>query len=204
LGIPDDAFVVGFVGRLEYQKAPDLLLRAIAICVRQNKAIRLVVVGSGSMDAQLREMARTLDIEKYITWLGYQPSQHWLASFDMLAMPSRYEGFSLMPLEAMYASLPIVCTSVGGIAETVCDGVTGIVVTQADESAFAAAILELAKHPQLRNAMGSATRRRAGMFPPDAMVTGIEQIYRSALTRSRKGMRHRFGQARSSKSEGGC
>lgn len=181
-GFPgNDAFIVGFVGRLEHQKAPDVLLKAVARAAAQNPAVRAVIIGDGRLQSSLKTLAATLGITDRIVWLGRQPAARYLASFDMLAMPSRYEGFSLMPLEAMHARLPIICTPVGGVEEAVVNGATGLVVPVEDCEAFGEAILALAHEPALRHAMGDAAQRRAQNFVADRMVAATERLYFEAL-----------------------
>ena len=174
--------IVGFVGRLEYQKAPDVLLKAVARTLKQDRRIGLVLLGDGSRQASLMALAAELGIADNVAWLGRRPASRYLASFDLLALPSRYEGFSLMPLEAMHAGVPIICTPVGGTAEAVVDRVTGLVVPVDDVAALAAAILALAADPARRAAMGAAARGRAPLFRPERMVAAIEQVYVAALT----------------------
>ncbi len=182
-GAGDDAFMVGFVGRMEYQKGPDLLLRALAHACRYNPRIHLAMIGDGSLEASLKTLSCELGIQDRVTWLGRVPSNNYLASFDVLTMASRYEGFSLMPLEAMQAGLPIICTPVGGVAETVIDGGTGIVVPVDDEQKLSDAILALAADPAGRTAMGAAARARAQMFSPLEFIDASERFYYEALAR---------------------
>jgi glycosyltransferase involved in cell wall biosynthesis len=133
------------------------------------------MLGDGAMRRLLEAQAVKLGIADKIVWLGQRPARRYLASFDLLLMPSRYEGFSLMPLEAMNAALPILVSPVGGIAESVMDGETGFV--RDTVPGFGTAILTLAAHPALRRAMGLAAHTRLNQFGPDRMAGAIEQIY---------------------------
>jgi len=192
-GFPDDeTFIVGFVGRLEYQKAPDILLKAIARAAEADSRVRAVMIGDGGMESSLKELAARLGIADRVAWLGRQPSDRYLASFDILAMPSRYEGFSLMPLEAMHAHLPIICTPVGGIEETVSHGVTGLIVPIDDSEALARTILALARDPARRESMGAAAHRRAQSFLAEGSVAATEKLYFEILeNRKAKKVRER-------------
>jgi glycosyltransferase involved in cell wall biosynthesis len=183
LGAQAGSFLVGFVGRLEYQKAADVLLKAVARASKVNRDIRLVMIGDGGRAAKLKALASELGIAGRVLWLGRQPSSDYLASFDVLAMPSRYEGFSLMPLEAMQAGLPIICTPVGGIAETVIAGVSGVIVPVDDDQALSDALLALAADRAALKAMGAAARTRADMFTPLDFVNSTEHFYFDALKR---------------------
>jgi glycosyltransferase involved in cell wall biosynthesis len=175
------SIIIGFVGRLEYQKGPDLLLKAFARASTRNSRLRLVVIGDGTMAQALAGIAEQAGIQDRVAFLGRRKSTDYLASFDVLALPSRYEGFSLMPLEAMYAGLPIVCANVGGISESVTDGKTGLVVPPEDEIALANALLALSENASLRLAMGEAARKRAHHFSPAGAIEATERLYFEAL-----------------------
>ncbi len=181
-GLPrSTSLVVGFVGRLEYQKALDVLLKALALTASQDADIRLVVIGSGSLEQSLMELSRTLGVADRVLWVGRQPVYRYLASFDVLAMPSRYEGFSLVPLDAMHAGLPIICTPVGGVEEAVIDGETGIIVPVSDADALASALLAIGRPPSRLVSMGEAARARAPLFTVERMVAATERLYLSSL-----------------------
>lgn len=186
LGIPADVLLVGFVGRLEAQKAPDVALNAVAWALRRNPRIRLAILGDGSLRPALNKEAARLGIADKVIWLGHRPARRYIASFDLLLAPSRYEGFSLMPLEAMNAALPILCAPVGGISEAVVHGQTGLVLESA--TAFGAAILELADDPARRRAMGLAARARLRLFTQDRMVDATERLYAGLAERKKTAM----------------
>lgn len=181
---PSGAIIAGFVGRFAEQKAPDLLIEAMARAVRQCPDLHLIMIGAGPLEGALRERAATLGMGERVRWIGRLPSAGYLRSLDMLVMPSRYEGFSLMPLEAMQAGLPIICTNVGGVAEAVVDGATGLVVPIDDRAALGDAILALAGNPARRQALGQAARERVALFTPDRMVGATEQLYRDLIAHS--------------------
>ncbi len=189
-GFPADTVIIGFVGRLADQKAPDMLIDSFARATASHPDLGLVIIGDGPLDAKMRERAAARGIAARLRWLGQQPSSRYLSSFDILAMPSRYEGFSLVPLEAMHAGLPIVCTKVGGIDEAVVDGTTGLVVPIGDAAAFAAAIVALARLPAQRRAFGQAAYQRAALFSTERMLAATEQLYRDLLA-SRKDIAER-------------
>jgi glycosyltransferase involved in cell wall biosynthesis len=186
LGIPADALLVGFVGRLESQKGPDIVLKALAWALRRNPRIHLAILGEGSLRQSLNQEAIKLGIADKIVWLGHKPVRHYIASFDLLLAPSRYEGFSLMPLEAMNAAIPILCSPVGGVLEAIVPGRTGLVLEGAP--AFGAAILELAADPDRRRAMGAAARARLPLFTQDRMIGATEQLYAGLTEQTREGM----------------
>jgi glycosyltransferase involved in cell wall biosynthesis len=170
LGVPDDAPVVGFVGRLVSQKAPDVLLRAFARAARDVPRARLAVVGSGPLDKDLRGLADRLGIADRVLWLGERDARGVLAAFDVFALASRKEGLPYVVLEAMAAGLPVVATESAGVEILVEPGHNGAVVPRDDVAAFAASLAQLAGDLARRARMGEASRARAARFTVEAMV----------------------------------
>ena len=111
----------------------------------------LVVVGDGSERERLRALARELGIEGRIVWQGWtEDARSYLPSFDLLVLPSRFEGFPLVVLEAQLAETAVVATDVGSVAEAVLDGETGLLVPPDDAEALTVAIRRLLDDADLR------------------------------------------------------
>ena len=180
IGAADDAVVIGFVGRLVSQKAPDVLLRAFAAAERAAPNVRLAVVGSGPLDASLRALAAELGVAGKVAWLGERDAREVLAGFDLMALASRKEGLPYVILEAMAAGLPVVATASAGVEILVEPGVTGAVVPRDDAAAFGRALAELASDGGRRSAWGEASRARAARFTIDRMVDCTLATYRRA------------------------
>lgn len=136
------------------------------------------------LGAMLRELAHDRGLDSHIRLLGSRTDiPLLLASADIGILCSHEEGFSNAILEGMAAGLPMVVTDVGGNAEAVVDGETGLVVPAQNPAALGAAILTLASNPELRNQMGRAARARAeAHFSLDRCVRRYDDIYRD-LTR---------------------
>jgi glycosyltransferase involved in cell wall biosynthesis len=166
---------IGAVGRLEYQKGLDVLLRALA----QLPDTTLAILGDGSERPRLEALATELGVAARVLWLGWSddPRAH-LRSFDVLALPSRFEGFPLAVVEAMLAELPVVASDVGSVAEAVLDGETGLLVPADDPAALAAALGALLADPHRRRRMGERGRAHAlEHFTAEAMARQFEQLY---------------------------
>ena len=160
LGLPDDAFVIGTVGRLDPVKNLPLLLDAHAMLVARNPNARTVIVGDGPERSMLEAKASELGIADSVIFAGYRQDVRFLmAAFDLFANTSSYEGVSLTILEAMASALPVVATPVGGNPEVVVDQETGLLVP-ARARALADAIAGLAGDPRRRRVMGDAGRWR--------------------------------------------
>ena len=156
--------VVGTVGRLSREKGIDILLEAFAEVHKAISQARLLIVGDGSQLADLQKLARQLGIGDSITWTGqlsWEAAMGCLRLMDVVAVPSRYEGFGLTVVEAMACGRPVVASSVDGLAEVIRDGVSGCLVPAEDASAFAEALTDLLKDKERRQTIGMAARRHA-------------------------------------------
>jgi glycosyltransferase involved in cell wall biosynthesis len=180
LGVADDEVVVGFVGRLVEQKAPDVLLRAFAEAAREvpNAKLVLAMVGSGPLEAFLRDLATRLGVGDRVLWLGERDARGLLNAFDLFALSSRKEGLPYVVIEAMAAGLPDVATTTAGVEILVEPGVSGTVLPPDDPTAFAKAIADLARSQERRASFGRAARSRSARFSIDAMVEGTLAVYR--------------------------
>jgi glycosyltransferase involved in cell wall biosynthesis len=178
----DGSPVVGAVGRFSEEKGHRYLLEALARVRRSLPGARLVLVGYGALEGELRSRAAGLGLDGAVTFTGERDSAEVLSSFDLFVQPSLYESQGLALLEAMAAGIPAVATSVGGVADVVRDGETGLLVPPADPDALAGAILRLAGAPDLglRLAQGAARRVREH-FSLGTMIDGYARLYRELL-----------------------
>ena len=154
LGRPFDSdspqVTVGAVARLSPEKGIDVLLEA----GRLTPDLRYIVAGTGSEEAKLKATAPA-----NVAFLGYVAETRAVyAVSDLIAIPSRSEGQGIVALEAMASGTPVVASNVGGLAETIDDGVTGILVAPENPEALAKAILSLSANPELRQFLAAAAR----------------------------------------------
>ncbi|MHB8412430.1 MAG: glycosyltransferase family 4 protein [Candidatus Acidiferrales bacterium] len=187
LGIPHDAAVVGFVGRITRDKGIQDLLEAF-YCLRQSfPGLRLLLVGEFEKgDAVPADIRNQIFADPRIICTGFvrgpAPYYHVM---DILALPSHREGFPNAVLEAHAAGKPVVGTRATGIVDAVRDGIDGILVPVGDSRAFAEATAHLLRHPQLAREMGHAGRERAEReFRPQRIWTALLEEY-SRLLRER-------------------
>ncbi len=171
LGLPQDAFLVGYLGALEEKKGLKDLLGAAASVVIDG--LQVVLAGEGSLGAELAGRPGCL-------LLGPLPDPRaFLRSLDVFALPSHQEALPLALLEAMAAGLPIVATAVGGIPEAVENEGTGLLVPPGDPEKLASALRRLARDPGLAGRLGEAARRSAERhFSADRMVEQTLAVYR--------------------------
>jgi starch synthase (maltosyl-transferring) len=177
--LPDDAPVVAFVGRLDRQKNPLLLLRAAARVVHEVPDAVFAFAGTGRLEARCRAEADRMGLSDSIRWLGWLSDiRPLLARMDLVALPSSWEGMPNVMLEAMACGKPAVATNVGGCPELIVEGETGFLVPPGDEAALAERILRLLRDVELRRRLGAAARRRVEReFSINAMVERNESLY---------------------------
>jgi glycosyltransferase involved in cell wall biosynthesis len=178
---PNTPLVVGSVGRLDRMKAHDILLRSIA----QVEQVRAVILGEGAERESLMRQAEELGVSDRLELRGWvdNPRNH-LWEFDVLALPSRSEGFPLAIVEAMLAARPVVATRVGSVPEAVTDGKTGLLVEKDDVEGLAAALRRLRDDPHLRQQMGNQGREIAvAQFTADRMAQRYRQIWQDVLSK---------------------
>lgn len=180
MGVADDAIVIGFVGRLVEQKAPEILIEAFAITANAQPLARLALVGNGPLEGPMRELASKLGVADKIIWLGERDARGVLAGFDLFALSSRKEGLPYVVLEAMAAGLPVVATTSAGSEILVIPGVNGAVVPPDDARAFASALIELVSDPARMARCAQGSLQRAARFTIDAMVDRTLEAYMDA------------------------
>lgn len=179
LGIPDDAFVIGNVGRLVDQKNQALLLRAFRKVVDCRPDSRLVMVGGGPLEDDLHRLAGELGISDRTIFTGWRRDvPELLSAFDVFALSSDYEGLGIVILEAMFVGLPTVATAVAGIVEAVEDSQTGILVSPGDEKALAGALLKMAGDSELRAELGNKAKAVANeKWTFERYIHELEDLY---------------------------
>jgi len=179
-GIHPLAPVVLFVGRLVYQKGPDLLVSAIPLVLRKRWDVQFLIVGEGPMSAGLKEKSRSLPVQ----FLGFLPDDEHLRvlnACDLVVIPSRNEPFGLVLTEAWSAERGVVATEVGGLSENIDNFVDGIKVPVRPES-IAWGINYVIDDPVRMRALGVAGRRKVlAKFDWGTITSRMEDVYRKAM-----------------------
>ncbi len=159
VGVTSDAPVIGSVGRLVPVKNHEMLIRAIPELARSFGELRLVLVGGGALESDLRRLAAQLGIEDRVIFAGERGDvASLLPAFDVFALPSHSEGRSISLLEASCAGLPIVATRVGGNPGIVEHGSTGLLVEPGDLPGFRDALAHLLRSRDEATRLGTAAR----------------------------------------------
>ena len=177
IGVGDDELLIGFVGRFVSQKAPQVILRAMARVTAAAPEARLALVGAGPLEEPMRRLAVELGVADRILWLGERDARTVMAGFDVFAISSCKEGLPYVVLEAMSAGLPVVATDTAGVESMVQPGVNGTVVKCGDAEGFADALIELARDPQRLARYGCASLDKVRGFSTDEMIDKTLAVY---------------------------
>jgi glycosyltransferase involved in cell wall biosynthesis len=181
--------VIATVGNIRRVKGHDVFIKAAASVVAQFPEVSFNIAGhvlESGYFAELRTLIGDLNLSDHFHFVGGVDNlREYLSTADIFVLPSRSEGFSNAIVEAMAASLPVVATNVGGNAEAVTDGVSGLIVPPEDPPALAAAINRLLSDPSRAQEMGAAGKKLASeKFTTDAMMHRITLAYASVLRRT--------------------
>jgi len=179
LELQDGAPIVGWVGRLGYEKGPDLAIRAISGV----PAARLVFLGDGAMRAELEEQASRDNVANRVAWRGQVPrAGRLLRAFDVLLLSSRTEGTPIILLEALAAGVPIVAADVGGVSDVVRHEREALLAPAGDADALARAVQSCLEDPAAaRGRADAGVARLESDFGLDEWLGHHERIYRKAM-----------------------
>jgi glycosyltransferase involved in cell wall biosynthesis len=189
LGIPDQRFAVGWIGRMTSVKRTDDVLVAFKRVRDSGVDACLCMVGDGPDRPQLEQRAHELGVMRDTLFLGYQEDvAPYYAAFDALVLPSSNEGTPVSAIEALAAGRPVVATRVGGVPDVVREGEDGFLVEAGDTEQLAERLVRLARDPQLRERMGEQGRERVlPRYAVDRLVDDVDRLYRTLLEQTRPG-----------------
>jgi glycosyltransferase involved in cell wall biosynthesis len=180
---PGHVPVIGTAGPLESVKGIPYFLGAARQVLEVRPDLEFLVAGAGPEEANLRRVARELEIADKVTFvpyvLGFSDS---LAATDIFCLPSLQQGLGTTMLEAMALGRPVIATNVGGVSSVIRDGETGLVVPPQNSSELARRILELLSQPARARAIGEQARQLAvEQYAVDTMVQRTAQLYRDLV-----------------------
>lgn len=187
LGLRDERIIL-FVGRIEPLKGIDILIDAAAMLDSDVDCSVLIVGGdesSRTQVARLRELARHRGIEHRVAFtgaVGHDLLPLYYSAADVCVVPSHYESFGLVAVEAMASGLPVVASRVGGLIGTIKDGETGYLVPWLCPEPFAERIELLLENEPLRRNLGEAARREVSRYRWENVAAAILDLYEQLVT----------------------
>ncbi|MFH8984178.1 D-inositol-3-phosphate glycosyltransferase [Streptomyces varsoviensis] len=205
LGLPQDALIPLFAGRIQPLKAPDILLRAVGALLDEDPALRSRIVvpvvggpsGSGLAKPEgLHKLAARLGIADVVQFrppVGQEQLADWYRAASVLVMPSYSESFGLVAVEAQACGTPVVAAAVGGLPVAVRDGESGFLIDGHDPADYARALRRFAENPELVDRMGERAARHARSFGWDTAAAATADVYTAAMQERRRRLRSTHG-----------
>ncbi len=182
-----------FVGRIEPLKGIDTLMKAIAIMRQEEIDVCLAVIG-GETDtsekceteemARLRAIREEIGLVDLVAFLGKRSQDtlpYYYSAAEAVVVPSHYESFGMVALEAMACGTPVVASQVGGLAYLVQDGITGFTVPNDDPKALAKKLTKLLNNPELREEMCVNATMFAQEYSWDKVTANVVEVYKDVL-----------------------
>ncbi|CAN5405581.1 D-inositol-3-phosphate glycosyltransferase [soil metagenome] len=201
LGVPQDAIVLLFAGRIQPLKAPDVLVRAVAVLLEQQPELRarllVPIVGgpSGSgldKPAALAALAAELgvaDVVRFVPPVEQSELARWYAAATVFAVPSYNESFWLVAAEAQACGSPVVAAAVGGLTTVVGDGRSGLLLDSHEPRDWAAALGRVVNDDALRARLAAGALEQARLFSWEATADATADVYQRARARMRSSVR---------------
>jgi len=189
VGLPQDAHILAFVGRIQPHKGPEVLIRAVAEMLSHSPHLRpklITIIMGGASGSGLGEVERLKDL---VSWLNISDVvrfenpvpraqiPQWYRAADLVCVPSYSESFGLVALEAQACGTPVVATAVGGLRTAVADGISGVLVDGHDPRAWSSVLARLIQEPQRRVLLSMGAIEHASHFGWDATARGTLDIY---------------------------
>ncbi len=187
LGLSPEVPVVGIVAALRPEKNHEGFLRMARNVADQVPQVRFLVVGDGPRREELEELARSLDLQQHVLFLGTRRDvEELLRLMHVVVLTSHVEAAPVTILEAMATGRPFVAPAVGSIPELIADGETGFVVPPGELEIHAQRVVQLLQDAALRERLGQAARRRAERhYSLESMVRGYQQLLLGLFCRKR-------------------
>ena len=185
-GIPEKSPLLGVVARLEPHKGHGYLIQAMSAVIDEVPETRLLVMGEGWYEQEVRKAVQRQKLEKHIIFTGFQKDiAGILAGLDIVVMPSLYESTNLSLVEAMLMEKPVVASAIPSHRQMIQDGVNGFLVRPRGTQSLANAMIKVLKDPSLAKAMGKRGREIAlARFSLDRMCKETEDLYKALLSKT--------------------
>ena len=180
LGLPEDQFIIGSVGRLSEQKDYQTLVRAAAIVMGISPQAYFIQAGDGEQRQELEALAADLGLTGKFHFLGRQPEiEKYLAAMDLFVSSSLWEGLPTVILESMASGVPVVATDIPGTRDLIEAGVNGWLAQAGNPEALAQKIMEALHSPELRATFIQRSRQVVNRFSIENVAQQHERLYQT-------------------------
>jgi len=184
LGIKNEYKVIGYVGRLSYEKNIETLLYSFSEAVKQDSLLILVIVGEGPLEMELRKQTRDLDIVDKVMFCGFRNDIHViLSSFDIFILPSFMEGTSNALIEAMMSGCAIICSDIPGNRLLLSNNRDALLVQPEDREGFTNGIMMLLTNKAFRIQLQNNAKLKAGGYNEDIIFPKYLQYYQKLCSK---------------------
>lgn len=186
--LDEECRIVGNIARLSSQKGQRYLIEAAPLVIKEIKAVKFFFVGEGELEPELKARVQQNGLQDYFIFTGQRADiPRLLSAFEILVMPSLFEGLCFAVIEASAMGVPVIATAVGGLRRSVIDGKTGLLIPGGDSRALARAILWMLARPKEAQEMGLAGRKYfEGLFTQEMMVKKTAELYKILLDKTGK------------------
>jgi N-acetyl-alpha-D-glucosaminyl L-malate synthase BshA len=180
IGIDKQENVIIFVGRLCYVKGVKYLIQAMNIITKENRKVKLLIIGDGEERQNLENFVKELNLENNVIFLGNFHNEkipEYMSASDIFVLPSLSEGFPVVILEAMACGLPIVATNVGGIPYIIKERENGFLVMPKNAEQIAEKVLYLIENKNILKEISENNKERVKDYNLNNVVEKLEKIY---------------------------
>lgn len=180
LGISEDDIIIGFVGSLNKRKGIDILLEACSYI--KNRNIKIILVGDGDVD-WVRSLITKFELNSITSIYKFQDPQKFYSIFDIFVLPSRQEGFPLVPLEAMMMGVPTIRSNVEGAYDQIINGENGFIFENENSEELSEYIVKLINNKLLRKKMSERANKKAiELFSEKVMMDNLIDLYKECIS----------------------
>lgn len=183
LGLCDDDFIIGNIGRIAPIKGHEYLIRSATEVISKIPNAKFMIVGDGPIRSKMEELASQLKISDKVIFTGIRMDiPECLSVMDLFVLPSLNEGMGRALVEAMAMRVPVIASNIGGIPEVIVDGETGLLVPSKNSEVLAKAIIRLSKDKKLAEKLSQAGYEKAHLdFGIETMVNNISSVYQEMI-----------------------
>ncbi len=181
-----NGIIAGSVGNLRKAKGYDNLIESADIIHKHKKRndIKFIIIGKGPLWNFLQQKIKQLQLSHIVSMCGFMDDIYeYISQFDIVIIPSLWEGFPVIALEATACGKPIIATSVGDLPKIVQDGINGLLVEPGNPRALAEAIIKLADNIDMRQQMGRNSEEIAEKFSLETMVKNYARLYKHVISK---------------------